>query len=233
MTIRGDIIARNASNVTARLGLGAANRVLKSDGSDIGYGQVTEAMQLLANNTTNDVSTAAHGYAPIAPNDGTKYLDGTGGYSIPAGGGVSGSNMLALKVYAPSSQTVYTTGTANTMGDVDATNMKVTFTAPASGNVLIRLSAFCDEPGATASETYWGLREGSTDLNVTTRILRTTEQHYTSVAMYVSGLTPNTGHTYKWSFGSSSTAFNMRIIVQDGTAMAKWGPGIMEVWAAP
>lgn len=37
---------------------------------------VTEAKQLLADNTTNDVSTSAHGYCPKAPNDATKFLRG-------------------------------------------------------------------------------------------------------------------------------------------------------------
>lgn len=33
--------------------------------------------------TTNNVSTSKHGFAPKAPNDATKYLDGTGNYSVP------------------------------------------------------------------------------------------------------------------------------------------------------
>jgi hypothetical protein len=35
--------------------------------------------------TTNDVSTSKHGFAPKVPNDATKYLDGTGAYSVPPG----------------------------------------------------------------------------------------------------------------------------------------------------
>jgi hypothetical protein len=37
MTTRGDIIVRNSSNVSARLAIGAANRALVSDGTDLGY----------------------------------------------------------------------------------------------------------------------------------------------------------------------------------------------------
>ena len=55
---------------------------------------ITEAKQLLADNTTNNVSTAKHGYAPKLPNDATKFLDGTGTYSTPAGGGTSASSNL-------------------------------------------------------------------------------------------------------------------------------------------
>jgi len=55
----------------------------------VANGKITEAKQLLADNTTNDVSTSKHGYAPKAPNDATKYLDGTGAYSVPARGGTT------------------------------------------------------------------------------------------------------------------------------------------------
>lgn len=44
---------------------------------------VVEADETLADNTTNNVSTSRHGYVPKAPNDATKYLDGTGAYSVP------------------------------------------------------------------------------------------------------------------------------------------------------
>lgn len=37
--------------------------------------------------TTANVSTTKHGFAPKLPNDATKYLDGTGSYSVPSGGG--------------------------------------------------------------------------------------------------------------------------------------------------
>ena len=45
----------------------------------------TDATLSVTDVTTNNVSTAKHGFAPRAPNDSTKYLDGTGGYSVPAG----------------------------------------------------------------------------------------------------------------------------------------------------
>ena len=60
---------------------------------------ITEAKQLLADNTTNDVSTAKHGYAPKLPNDATKFLDGTGTYSTPAGGGGGSSATSNLFAY--------------------------------------------------------------------------------------------------------------------------------------
>jgi len=50
---------------------------------------VTEAGLNLSDVTTGNVSTTKHGFVPKAPNDATYYLDGTGAYSIPAGGGGS------------------------------------------------------------------------------------------------------------------------------------------------
>lgn len=41
---------------------------------------VTDANMTTTDITTNDVSTSKHGFAPKAPNDATKFLDGTGAY---------------------------------------------------------------------------------------------------------------------------------------------------------
>ena len=53
----------------------------------IGAGKVTETMQVLADNTTNDVSTTKHGYAPKGDGTTTKFLNANGSYSTPSGGG--------------------------------------------------------------------------------------------------------------------------------------------------
>jgi hypothetical protein len=47
--------------------------------------QPAEADLALSDITTNNVSTTKHGFAPKAPNDATKFLDGTGAYSTPPG----------------------------------------------------------------------------------------------------------------------------------------------------
>lgn len=52
-------------------------------------GTVTEAMQVLADNVTRNVSTTAHGYAPKAPNDTTKFLRGDASWAVPTGGGLT------------------------------------------------------------------------------------------------------------------------------------------------
>lgn len=60
--------------------------------------------------TTNNVSTTKHGFAPKSPNDATKYLDGTGAYSVPAGsGGTLTANSTATSGFT-AGQILYSDG---------------------------------------------------------------------------------------------------------------------------
>jgi hypothetical protein len=74
----------------------------------------SEAQISFTDITTNNVSITKHGLAPKAPNDATKFLDGTGVYSVPAGGG--GSSTLAadtdVSISAPTNAQVLTYNTA-------------------------------------------------------------------------------------------------------------------------
>ena len=60
-----------------------------SSGTNTGDQTLSDATISTTDVTTNNVSTSKHGFAPKAPNDATKYLDGTGAYSVPAGSGVA------------------------------------------------------------------------------------------------------------------------------------------------
>lgn len=67
---------------------------------------VTDATISTSNIATNNVSITKHGWTPIAPNDATKFLDGTGNWSTPAGGG--GGNLVDSVV-------TITSGTSSTV----------------------------------------------------------------------------------------------------------------------
>jgi hypothetical protein len=71
---------------------------------------VTDANLSTTDVTTNDVSTSKHGFAPKAPNDATKYLDGTGNYSVPAGSGGGGLTLVEAKTITSNSTTVTFSG---------------------------------------------------------------------------------------------------------------------------
>lgn len=87
---------------------------------------ITEAGLVLSDNTTANASTTKHGLAPKYPNDATKYLDGTGAYSVPAGGG--GTGLTAVSV-----QSGAYTAAASALVPVDAN--------AASGNFAVSLPA--------------------------------------------------------------------------------------------
>ena len=67
MTTRGDVIVRNASNATARLGIGGAGTFLSSDGTDVswatpsGSGSYYAPNTLVANATDADFTATANG----------------------------------------------------------------------------------------------------------------------------------------------------------------------------
>jgi hypothetical protein len=143
-------------------------------------------------------------------------------------GGSIGGGLLATTVYNPGSLASYTT-TSTTSADVDATNLAVTFVAPPSGKVIVRLSALGGISGANG-QMYWGLRSGTTDLldSQVDGLNSTQTNMMVSVPLQISGLTPGTTYTYKWSWrvvlaGSTPTG---RIFAGSGA-----GQAIMEVQA--
>lgn len=92
----------DADAATARATLGVIASLFKSGGAQA---IALDTLAAPTDITTLNVSTSAHGLAPKLPNDATKYLDGTGAYTVPAGGGggtaVDDENLiLHMAVYA-------------------------------------------------------------------------------------------------------------------------------------
>lgn len=148
----------------------------------------------------------------------------------PSGVG-GGSSLLAVATYAPGSTTVKSiTGTS--LADVDATNMKVTFTAPASGNVVVDQSFYIDENGgAPTGEFYIGLRESTTDIAVARALRNDAGQAYHTIRHYLTGVTSGS-HTYKTS-AAVSTGVTGRIVLGPGAAVGDFPKAIICVWGAP
>lgn len=140
----GKVLIGNASNVAAAQSVSGDVTISNAGVTTIGAGKVTEAMQVLADNTTNNVSTSKHGYAPKLPNDATKYLDGTGNYTVPAGGGGG-----ATVVETVGSGTDYTLTTTPTLVAFGGGNLELTIAD--AGTYDVEIGVFEDLSGVTAS----------------------------------------------------------------------------------
>jgi hypothetical protein len=168
---------------------------------------------------------------------GSAAVAGATGKAADAGH-VHPTNLLAVNQYAPASLATYTT-TSLTVAALDATNMTVSFTAPASGAVLIRLSAFCKAP-STAVAPVWGLTDHTTTTilyGVQLYVMSTTAPGAYSAVQRITGLTPGTAYQMDWALASNTaasmvTTYAKGITGTTATATTTAGPAVMEVWAA-
>lgn len=156
--------------------------------------------------------------APASPASGSQRLyldsgnsnkltrkDSSGTVTVVEGGTGTSGGILAQKIYNPGTITTYTI-TATTITDVDSTNLAVTFTAPASGNVLVTLQGLHQIPNGAASaytSLYWGLRESTTTLHEKVvfggAFLSSAAWDMASCMRYViTGISAGS-HTYKWA----------------------------------
>ena len=103
--------------------------------------------------TTNDVSTTKHGFAPKSPNDATRYLDGTGAYSVPAGSGSgsSGGMVRLAQVVTSGSQSTITFSSISGA----YSQLKIVLvgrdTGGASGNMRLQINGDSTSGNYTAS----------------------------------------------------------------------------------
>lgn len=148
------------------------------------------------------------------------------GTVTPFGGIVAAGSLLAVKSYRPATDVAVATTTSTTSADADATNLAVTFTAPASGKVLVRFTALERNVSSTTAIDYWQVREGTTVLADSWVNEGLIQARVRSVAFYLSGISAGS-HTYKWG--------HRRAVA--GTATMYGGPTfgelVMEVWAVP
>lgn len=141
-----------------------------------------------------------------------------------------GTEVIAITAYDPVVGAQYLT--TGTFADMDATNLAVTFTAPASGSVLVRLTCQALSAGGVVS-VFWGLREGNVTVAGPAQVggnQANQSIHTISRTFLVSGLTPGSVHTYKWAASHDAPVWGM----QWGTFLGSpRGAAVMEVIAAP
>lgn len=143
--------------------------------------------------------------------------------AIAGVGGGGTTELLGLTAYAAGSDAGLKTVNSGTDSDVDGTNAICAFTAPASGNVLVRFTALMNPNTALI---YWTVRESTTTL--ATRYMCQAEnvaRVYTAT-LYVSGISAG-AHTY--TFGAATGGSGAGTIYSGPL----FGKVIIEIRAAP
>lgn len=172
-------------------------------------------------------ATPAAGRVTVyAKADGLLYSKDDAGAETALGGGAGGTSLLAITAYAPGSDSNIASTTSTTSADVSAANVVVTFTAPASGNVLVRASALVDKAGT--SNVYWQIRESTTVLEEVYLTTGVRSPARREASFYISGISGGS-HTYKLGH-RVGTGGEQSSIYAGPTA---YGPVLLEVWSAP
>jgi len=141
MTTRGDVIVRDSSNATARLAVGSANTVLKSDGTDPAYGQVATAMiaddavtlAKMAPGTDGNLITydASGNPAYVAAGSATQVLTSQGAGSVPVFAAAPGGGLCTQFITAKLASNFGST--SNTLQD---TGLDASITPTSASHIL-------------------------------------------------------------------------------------------------
>jgi hypothetical protein len=173
-------------------------------------------------------ATGAGAVTRLAIGSNGQYLGVSGGVPAWVAAPTIDAALLGRTSYDPGTVTTYTISSA-TLADVDATNLSLGFTAPASGNVLVVLSAFATEPGTASQLAYWGLRAGTNDVagSIAAVIRSDTSAWPGRRPTYRIPFTGLSGaYTWKWASACSSGSFTF-------DAGGDSGAAVMEAWALP
>lgn len=136
----------------------------------------------------------------------------------------AGGTLLATQYFTGAIDTQYSTS-STTLVAADTILLSVTFTAPSSGTVLVRLTG----PGgidANAQASYWGILDGTT-VRAKGRGVGINVGMCGSVAFIITGLTANQSYTWDWAFAAFSSAGNAYLFHGPNYGML-----VMEVWSA-
>lgn len=240
---KGDLLLGSGVNALTKLAVGPDGQVLVADSTQTGGAHwraltesdianlVTDLNARVVKSLLSGKGSLVGASAAATPADIPVGADGTiltadstqaNGVKWASAAAVSGTLLAST-----SNSLVNATNNTATFTDVDATNAAVTFTAPASGKVIIRVNAFGNN-GGNGGQLVWGLREATTNLAGTSVSMTGTSGAITvrgAFAVEITGLTGGTAHTYKLAQRQAGTA---GLNAQTGNSE----PFLMEVWAA-
>lgn len=146
-------------------------------------------------------------------------------------------NLLAAKLYDPTTAASISTASLLVMTVIDTTNLRITFTAPASGKVLVRLRTLV-AGSTTAPQVLLGILDGATIRARVTAAgnisgsLATGAPALLDATFVITGLTPSTSYTWDAAYGVEVLVASTGIKYggPNTTALA-YGAFQYEIWA--
>lgn len=204
-------------------------------GNNTGDQIISDATISITDITTNNVSTSKHGFTPKLPNDATKYLDGTGAYTVPSSASsafsaiTSSTNTTAAMVVgtgasiaATGSGTIVATSTTGNAATV-TTNANLTGAITSVGNAT-SLGSFTSANLATAltDETGSGANVFANTPTLIAPILGTPSSGImTNVTGTAAGLTAGTVTTNANLTGAITSVGNATTIANNAVTYGK------------
>jgi hypothetical protein len=152
-------------------------------------------------------------------------------------------NLLAGKLYDPGTAVSASTASLLAMTALDTTNLRLTFTAPSSGRVLVRLQTLLTGATGTKAQTLLGVLDGATVKGRSPGVssgaqigtAAATDYQMLYASFMVTGLSP--GSSFTWD-----AAYSVELILastnikyggpDDATGNDAWGGFAYEIWAA-
>lgn len=141
---------------------------------------------------------------------------------------ISAGRLVHLLAYEPGTAQNKST-TSTTLVAVDTTNLRATFTVPASGKVLVKLC------GRTATSSglnlYWAILEGATQRGKTQFVTDEASGSRPLISIPIlTGLTAGASVSLDWAWAVQSTGTGNLFIDASGITS---GGAYMEIWAVP
>lgn len=150
--------------------------------------------------------------------------------------------LLAGKLYDPAAAVSKSVATLIAMTAFDTTNLRLTFTAPASGKVLVRIRCVMADAVSSTANILLGVLEGATVRGRQSPLGSHNGNEATTgvgivleASFLVTGLTPGNSYTYDAAYSVDTVMAAQNIKYggpNDTTTTNAWGGLLYEIWAA-
>jgi hypothetical protein len=138
------------------------------------------------------------------------------GVSRGSGTACATNGGILAETYYTASENSYSTS-SSTFADVDATNLTISFTAPCSGKVLVRLISYAESSTAGTGQYKWRLYDGSNQIGNIQMATKTETGTSIEAYVYKTGLSAGASYTWKWQHAQTASGTGKAIVGNGST----------------